>query len=68
MVEPKHLGIEEIVTFAVYFDDGSIQFFLTRTEADRLTLRAKREGITVQQLIQRIVRDSLGGDPPPFWK
>lgn len=60
MVTPKHLGIEEIVTFAVHFEDGKpVPFFLTRPEADRLILRAKREGITVQQFIERTLRDSL---------
>jgi len=59
MITPKHLGIKEIVTFAVHFEDGKpVPFFLTRSEADRLILRAKREGITVQQFIQMTVRDS----------
>jgi len=59
MITPKHLGIEEIVTFAVYFEDGKpVRFFLTRLEADRLRERAKREGITVQQFIEMALRDS----------
>ena len=59
MVTPKHLGIAEIVTFAVHFDDGKpVPFFPTRPEADRLRERARREGITVQQFIQMTVRDS----------
>ena len=56
MITPKHLGIKEIVTFAVHFEDGKpVPFFLTRPEADRLKERAKREGIPVQQFIQAAV-------------
>lgn len=68
MVSPKHLGLEEIVTFNVHFKGAqSVPFFLNRSEADKLALRAKREGVTVQQFIHKVVRDSAE-NPPPFWK
>jgi hypothetical protein len=65
----KRLGTEELIALAVYFNRAKpISFLLTGSEFDKLRERARREGLTVQRFIQRIVLDSLEDDSPPFWK